>query len=113
MHRPSNGTDKSNVSTYVASGEVGTSLYMAKGVRVVPNASLLFLNSDYDAMNFGLANVAFGGESSLIGRAGALAWSAAQKCPIIQHKCVARAQRTIRLQVMCRGCARAPGGCLA
>ncbi|MEO8422140.1 MAG: autotransporter outer membrane beta-barrel domain-containing protein [Hyphomicrobium sp.] len=68
---PGNGTDKSNVSTYVASGEVGTSLYMAKGVRVVPNASLLFLNSDYDAMNFGLANVAFGGESSLIGRAGA------------------------------------------
>lgn len=68
---PGNGSDKSNVNTYVASGEVGTSLWMAKGVRVVPNASLLYLNSDYDDLSFGIAGVSFGGENALIGRAGA------------------------------------------
>ncbi len=68
---PSSGSDKTDVETYVASGEVGTSLWMAKGVRVVPNASLLYLNSDYDSMGFNLANVSFAGDSALIGRAGA------------------------------------------
>lgn len=67
---PGNGSDKSNVNTYVASGEVGTSLWMAKGVRVVPNASLLYLNSDYDDLSFGIAGVSFNGENALIGRAG-------------------------------------------
>jgi hypothetical protein len=68
---PNNGSDKSNVDTYVASGEVGTSLWMAKGVRVVPNASLLYLNTDYKDMSFNIANVSFAGDEALIGRAGA------------------------------------------
>jgi hypothetical protein len=68
---PGNGSDKGNVNTYVASGEVGTSLWMAKGIRVVPNASLLYLNSDYDNLSFGIASASFTGDSALIGRAGA------------------------------------------
>jgi len=68
---PNNGSDKGNVNTYVASGEVGTSLWMAKGIRVVPNASLLYLNSDFDSLSFGIANASFAGDSALIGRAGA------------------------------------------
>jgi hypothetical protein len=68
---PNNGSDKSNVDTYVASGEVGTSLWMAKGVRVVPNASLLYLNTDYKDMSFNIASVSFAGDEALIGRVGA------------------------------------------
>ena len=68
---PSNGSDKTDVETYVASGEVGTSLWMARGVRVVPNASLLYLDSSYDSMGFNIANVSFAGDNALIGRAGA------------------------------------------
>jgi outer membrane autotransporter protein len=68
---PNQGADKNSVSTYVASGEVGTSLWMARGVRLIPNASLLYLNSEYDDMSFNLASVGYSGENALIGRAGA------------------------------------------
>lgn len=68
---PNQGSDKSTVNTYVASGETGTSFWLARGVRLIPNASLLYLNSDYDDMTFNIATASISGDSALIGRAGA------------------------------------------
>ena len=60
-----------DVKTFVASGEIGTSLWLAKGIRLIPNASLLLLNSNYDDIAFNLVNVTYDTETSLIGRVGA------------------------------------------
>lgn len=68
---PSEGKADVDVKSFVGSAELGTSLYVANGLRLVPNASLLFINSNYDDIAFGNVSVNFDSDSALIGRAGA------------------------------------------
>jgi outer membrane autotransporter protein len=68
---PGEGHADVDVNSFVASGEIGTSIYIDDGLRLVPNASLLFINSDYDDFSFDSVGVSYDEENSLIGRAGA------------------------------------------
>ena len=68
---PSEGSASPDVSSFVGSAEIGTHVSVARGLRLVPNASLLYINSDYDEISFDSVSVAFDSSNALIGRAGA------------------------------------------
>jgi autotransporter family porin len=60
-----------DVTTYVVSGEVGTTVKLSKTLNLVPNAQLVFLRSNFDGVAFNNVNVGFDSDDSVIGRLGA------------------------------------------
>lgn len=68
---PEESEQSTDATTFLVSAEAGAAIWRGDGFSLVPNAQLVYLNTDFDDVAFGYVDVSYEDSDAFIGRFGA------------------------------------------